>query len=128
MIVSLVILFIITNYFFIDSTFFRHKTGFSIKNIQLIYTLLLTVVFLRTKIDPLGLVTYFSLLIIYIFRISKIVALKMPKPAAVEQTHEINYYLALYFTHFLKPVLLMFIYLAPALLLILLLASYNSAL
>jgi len=68
MIAALIVLFIIINYLFIDSTFFKNKAGFSLQTIQLIFTALITMSFLRSNIGLVTSVVWASLIIIYVFK------------------------------------------------------------
>lgn len=118
MIAALIVLFIASNYLFIESAFLKSVTGLTVRKIQILYAILLSVVFIEGEMNLLTTTVYLSLLVIYTLRVARFIALKLPKPVSLKHSPDPYYYLSLYLEHFLKPMFLIFIYLIPAFVLI----------
>lgn len=114
MLVAATLIFIIANYLFIDSAFIKNKVDFSLKNIRLAYATVLTAVFAKTGVSFLGALVYFSLLAIYILRISEIARKAMPGQVVVGHSHEPYYYLSLYWSYFVVLSVKFMVSLLPA--------------
>ena len=115
---AILILVIYANILFLESTFLNARAKLTVRYAKGMFGIIIPAVFLSLPISTASLVMSMSLQIIYVMRIADKVSKTFPDAVAIKHTTDPYYYLLLYWRHFLKPALTLFILLIPALVLI----------